>query len=97
MSLRAVRRNMHRADRAATHELNAPPPADPDAEQTTTGPDSVVTTLDLEHSIVTATVGLFDTNINGVADGLTHTLYRKLGARDRMLDSTIALDPEGDN
>jgi hypothetical protein len=95
VSLRSVRRNMYRADRAATHQLNAPPPTDEDAEAPTTGPDSVIAVLGLEHSIVTTTAGLFDANSKGVVDGLTHALYRTLDARDRMLDAVIGLDPEG--
>jgi hypothetical protein len=57
VSLRSVRGNMYRADRAATHQLNAPPPTDEDAEAPTTGPDSVIAVLGLEHSIVTTTAG----------------------------------------
>jgi hypothetical protein len=100
-SLRSVRRNMFRADRAATRQLTAPPPVDeegaPDTEATT-GPDSVIAVLALEHDIVTSTAGLFDANSQGVVDGLTHAMFRTLNARDKMLDAVIAQatgDPEG--
>src|SRR4051812_22696568 len=44
-SLRGVRRNMYRADKAARRQMNAVAVVDPDAEETeptTTGPDSVI-------------------------------------------------------
>jgi hypothetical protein len=93
-SLRSVRRNMYRADRAARRQMNAVP--DPNAEDvTTTGPDSVIAVLGLESDVVLTTSGLFDSNSKGVVDAATHALFRTLNARDRLLDSVIALDPEG--
>jgi hypothetical protein len=53
---------VYRADRAATHRLNAPPPTEEDAEAPTTGPDSVVAVLAVEHEVVTTSAGLFDTD-----------------------------------
>ena len=94
-SLRAVRRNMYRADKAARRQMNAAPVEDPDAEPVTTGPDSVIAVLTLDGTISQSLSGLFDTNSKGVVDGLTHAMYRSLNARDRLLDSVIALDPEG--
>jgi hypothetical protein len=91
-SLRGVRRNMYRADKAARHQMNAI--ADPDAE-TTPGPDSVVAVLTMDSTAVETLSGLFDTNSKGVVIGLTHALYRTMNARDKLLDSVIALDPEG--
>jgi hypothetical protein len=92
-SLRAVRRNMYRADRAARRQMNAVP-ADPEAE-TTSGPDSVIAVLTLDQTVVESLSGLFDTNSKGVVDGLSHAMYRTMDARDRLLNSVIALDPEG--
>ena len=50
--------------------------------------------LNLDASISQSLSGLFDTNSKGVVDGLTHAMFRTLNARDRLLDSVIALDPE---
>jgi hypothetical protein len=95
ISLRSVRRNMYRADKAARRQMNAAPVEDPDAEPVTTGPDSVIAVLTLDGTITQSLSGLFDTNSKGVVDGLTHAMFRTLNARDRLLDSVIALDPEG--
>jgi hypothetical protein len=97
-SLRAVRRNMYRADKAARRQMAlsaVTPPEDADVEPTTTGPDSVIAVLTLDANISQSLSGLFDTNSKGVVDGLTHAMFRTLNARDRLLDSVIALDPEG--
>ncbi len=94
-SLRAVRRNMYRADKSARRQMNAAPVEDPDAEPVTTGPDSVIAVLTLDGTITQSLSGLFDTNSKGVVVGLTHAMFRTLNARDRLLDSVIALDPEG--
>lgn len=96
-SLRAVRRNMYRADKAARRQMNAPVPPegeDVDVEPTTAGPDSVIAVLNLDASITQSLSGLFDTNSKGVVDGLTHAMFRTLNARDHLLDAVIALDPE---
>jgi len=93
-SLRAVRRNMYRADKSARRQMNAV--IDPESEdETTAGPDSVIAVLAMDSAIVQSVSGLFDTNSKGVVDGLTHALYRTMDARDRLLDAVIALDPEG--
>jgi hypothetical protein len=92
VSLRSLRRNMYRADRAARRQMNAV--VDPEAE-TTPGPDAVIAVLGLESDVVTTVSGLFDGNSQGVVDGATHALFRTLNARDRLLDAVIALDPEG--
>jgi hypothetical protein len=93
-SLRSVRRNMFRADRAARRQMNIVP--DPNSEdETTPGPDAVIAVLGVESDVVTSVSGLFDANSKGVVDGATHALFRTLNARDRLLDSVIALDPEG--
>jgi hypothetical protein len=102
VSLRSLRRNMYRADKAATRLLAAPAPPEGEeggeegAEEGAATPvDSVVAVLGLEHQIVTGLAGLFDTTSQGVVDGLTHALFRTLNARDRMLGTVIGLDPEG--
>jgi len=98
VSLRGLRRNMYRADRAATRLLNAPAPpedAEEDGDETPSGPDAVIAVLGLEHDIVVGLAGLFDANSQGVVDALTHGLFRTLNARDRMLAAVIGLDPEG--
>jgi hypothetical protein len=92
VSLRSVRRNMYRADRAARHQMNVV--VDPEAE-TTPGPDSVIAVLGLDSDVVVSVSGLFDANSKGVVDAATHALFRTLNARDRLLDAVIALDPEG--
>jgi hypothetical protein len=97
-SLRAVRRNMYRADKAARRQMAlsaVEPPEGEEVEPTTTGPDSVIAVLTLDATVSQSLSGLFDTNSKGVVDGLTHAMYRTLNARDRLLDSVIALDPEG--
>jgi hypothetical protein len=94
VSLRSVRNNMYRADRAARVQLNAPAPAE-DADVATTPADSVVAVLGQEHQVVVTVAGLFDTTSKGVVDALTHALYRTLDARDGLLNAVIALDPEG--
>ena len=98
VSLRSVRDNMYRADRAARAQMNAPPPP-PDAEgedvESTAGPDSVIAVLGEEHTVVTTLAGLFDANSQGVVDGLTNAMFRTLNARDGLLNAVIALDPEG--
>jgi hypothetical protein len=93
-SLRAVRRNMYRADKAARHQMNVVP--DPDADDSATpGPDSVIAVLTMDDTVVQSVSGLFDTNSKGVVDALTHAMYRTMNARDSLLASVIALDPEG--
>jgi hypothetical protein len=92
-SLRAARVNMYRGDRAVARVLAAPP-ADPEAE-TTPGVDAAVAFLAAEHHLVVTAAGLFDANSKGVVDALTHAVFRTLNARDKLLDSIIALDPEG--
>lgn len=94
VSLRSARRNMYRADRAARRQMNVV--VDPEAEdESTAGPDSVIAVLNLDSEVVTTVSGLFDANSKGVVDAATHALFRTLNSRDRLLNSVIALDPEG--
>jgi hypothetical protein len=98
VSLRSLRNNMYRADRAARAQMNAVPPVDPEGEgddAVTTGPDSVIAVLGEEHQVIVTVAGLFDANSQGVVDSLTHALFRTLNARDGLLNAVIALDPEG--
>src|SRR5690606_7295021 len=60
---------------------------DVDTEETTAAPDSVIAVLGLDHEIVVRSAGLFDGNANSVVDALTHTVFRTLNARDRLLAS----------
>ena len=90
-SLRSVRRNMYRANAAATRQLSVVPDEDAD----TSPADSVLAVLAVESDVVTTTSGLFDSNSQGVVDAATHALFRTLNARDKLLDAIIALDPEG--
>jgi hypothetical protein len=93
-SLRAMRKNMYRADRAARRQMNAV--VDPEAEdESTAGPDSVIAVLTLDQAVIEQVSALFDTNSKGVVDALSPALYRTMGARDKLLDAVIALDPEG--
>jgi hypothetical protein len=101
-SLRAVRNNMYRADRAARAQMNAVPavPVDPeadpeDAPESTAGPDSVIAVLTLDQTVVTTLAGIFDSNSQGVVVALTHALFQTMSARDKLLAAVIALDPEG--
>jgi hypothetical protein len=97
-ALRSVKNNMYRADRAARAQMNAAAPVDPEGEgddAVTTGPDSVIAVLGEEHEVVATLAGLFDANSKGVVDGLSHTLFRTISARDGLLNAVIALDPEG--
>lgn len=92
-SLKSLRINVFRADRAARHQMNAVP-ADPEAE-TTPGPDSVVAVLTLDQTVITTLAGLFDTKQGTIIDGLTPALFATMNTRDKLLDAVIALDPEG--
>jgi hypothetical protein len=101
-SLRAVRNNMYRADRAARAQMNAVPavPVDPEADpedvpESTAGPDSVIAVLTLDQTVVTTLAGIFDSNSQGVVVALTHALFQTMTARDKLLAAVIALDPEG--
>ena len=92
-SLRAVRQNLARADKAARRQMNAAP-ADPEAE-TTPGPDSVVAVLNLDQEAVVRVAGLFNGQSGTLVSALASTMSTAQLTRDRLLNSVIALDPEG--
>jgi hypothetical protein len=93
VSLRAVRANLARADKAAKRQMNAVP-ADPEAE-TTPGPDSVIAALTVDQETVMTVTGLFNANSGALVTALASTLSTAQLIRDRLLNAVIALDPEG--
>jgi hypothetical protein len=93
ISLRAVRQNLARADKAARRQMNAVP-ADPEAE-TTPGPDAVIAVLNLDQEAVVRVAGLFNGNSGTLVTALTSTISTAQLTRDRLLNTVIALDPEG--
>jgi hypothetical protein len=93
VSLQAVRANLGRADKAARHQMNAVP-ADPEAE-TTPGPDSVIAALTLDQEAIVSVAGLFNGNSGTLVTALASTITSAQLIRDRLLNTIIALDPEG--
>jgi hypothetical protein len=93
VSLRAVRQNLVRADKAARRQMNAVP-ADPEAE-TTPGPDSAIAALTLDQQVVVTVAGLFNGNTGTLVTALASTISTAQLTRDRLLNTIIALDPEG--
>jgi hypothetical protein len=92
-SLRAVRQNLVRADKAARRQMNAVP-ADPEAE-TTPGPDSAIAALTLDQQVVVTVAGLFNGNTGTLVTAVASTISTAQLTRDRLLNTIIALDPEG--
>lgn len=95
-SLRAVRRNMFRADRAARAQLAVPPPAEESEVEAPDPSAAVLAVLSLDHTIVTTAAGLYDANSNSVVDSLTHATFRTMNARDKLLDALIATGAGGE-
>jgi hypothetical protein len=93
VSLRAVRASLGRADKAARHQMNAVP-ADPEAE-TTPGPDSVIAALTLDQEAIVSVAGLFNGNSGTLVTAIASTMSTAQLIRDRLLNTIIALDPEG--
>jgi hypothetical protein len=93
VSLRAVRQNLVRADKAARRQMNAVP-ADPEAE-TTPGPDSAIAALTLDQQVAVTVAGLFNGNTGTLVTALASTISTAQLTRDRLLNTIIALDPEG--
>jgi hypothetical protein len=93
VSLSAVRANLARADKSARHQMKAVP-ADPEAE-TTPGPDSAVAVLNLDQEAVVRVAGLFNANSGTLVTGLASTISAAQLTRDRLLNTIIALNPEG--
>jgi hypothetical protein len=96
-SLKALRLNIYRADRAARSQMNAPAPAEGEegGEVATPGPDSVIAVLTFEQAAVTSVAGLFDTQKGAILSSLTTALFGAMNTRDKLLAAVIALDPEG--
>jgi hypothetical protein len=95
-SLKAVRANVARADKAARHQMAAVP-VDPEAvpEGAATPADSVIGVLTLESTVITTLAGLFDGQKGAVVDGLSPNLFAVMNLRDALANSIIGLDPEG--
>jgi hypothetical protein len=93
VSLNAVRANLARADKSARHQMKAVP-ADPEAE-TTPGPDSAVAVLNLDQEAVVRVAGLLNANSGTLVTGLASTISAAQLTRDRLLNTIIALNPEG--
>jgi hypothetical protein len=93
VSLRAVRVSLGRADKAARHQMNAVP-ADPEAE-TTPGPDSIIAALNVDQEAIVRVAGLFNGNSGTLVTALASTITSAQLIRDRLLNTIIALDPEG--
>jgi hypothetical protein len=92
ISLRAVRANLARVDKAVRRQMNAP--VDP-AVETTPGPDAVIAALTLDQQAITTVAGLFNANTGTLVTGLANTISTAQLTRDRLLNAVIALDPEG--
>jgi hypothetical protein len=97
VSLRAVRQNLLRADKAARTQMKAVPPAeDQESEEAATSPaDSVIAVLGLEQEIVVTIADLFNGQSGALVTALSSTISTAQLTRDRMLASVLALNPEG--
>jgi PAS domain-containing protein len=94
-SLLVVRRNVTRANKAATAQIGLPP-TDPESDDLP-GPPSVFAALKLDHRVTARLVPMYDAlGRLDVVSSLSATLQRAHGRRDAMLDAVIALPAEGD-
>jgi hypothetical protein len=94
VSLRAVRRSLTAADKAARRAMNAVP-ADPEAEGVTTGPDSVIAVLTLDQQVITGLAELLNGQSGSLVGAIGTTMTAAQNTRDKLVDAVIALDPEG--
>ena len=97
-SLGALQSDVRRAYSAAKLQMNAAAAVDPEeeAEGTTAGPDSVVAVLTLDQATITGLAGLFDyVKDPGATASITKSLNAALTRRDQLLNTVIAMDPEG--
>ena len=94
ISLRAVRKYLVVADKSARRQMSAVP-ADPEAE-TTTGPDSVIAVLSLDQEVAVGLAGLLNGQTGTLVGAIGTTLATAQTTRDKLLDTVIGLDPEGD-
>jgi hypothetical protein len=93
-SLRVLRRNVVKANEAATEQIGLPP-ADPESDDPP-GPPAVFAVLKLDHRVTMLLVPGFDALSRvDVVSSLNYTLKRTHGRRDSMLDAVIALPAEG--
>jgi uncharacterized protein len=93
-SLRALRRKLVHANRAAADQVGLPP-SDPESDEPP-GPASVFAVLRLDHLVTIRLVSLFDGVSNAdVVRSLQYTLSRTQRSRDAVLDAVIPLPPEG--
>jgi hypothetical protein len=94
-SLRVLRRNVVRANNAATGQIGLPP-TDPESDDPP-GPTAVFAVLKLDHRITMVLTPLYDgLGRLDVVSSLNSTLRRTHGRRDSMLDAVISLPAEGD-
>ena len=94
-SLQALRRNVVKANKAATGQIGLPP-TDPESDDPP-GPPSVFAALKLDHRVTMHLVPRIDALSRiDVVSSLNSTLRRTHGRRDSMLDAVIALPAEGD-
>ena len=93
ISLRAVRKYLAAADKAARRQMSAVP-TDPEAESTA-GPDSVVAVLTLDQEVVVGVAGLLNGQTGTLVGAVGSTLAVAQTTRDKLLDAVIGLDPEG--
>jgi hypothetical protein len=93
-SLKVLRQNVVRANRAATGQIGLPP-SDPESDEPP-GPSSVFAVLRLDHLVTMRLVPPFDGLTNAdVVGSLRYALSRTQASRDAMLDAVIALPQEG--
>ena len=94
-SLTVLRRNVVRANNAATGQIGLPP-TDPESDDPP-GPPAVFAVLKLDHRTTMVLTPLYDgLGRLDVVSSLNSTLRRTHGRRDSMLDAVIALPAEGD-
>jgi hypothetical protein len=93
-SLRVLRRNVVRANNAATAQIGLPP-TDPESDDPP-GPPAVFAVLKLDHRVTMHLGPLYDfLRRLEVVSSLNSTLTRTHGRRNSMLDAVIALPAEG--
>jgi hypothetical protein len=93
-SLQVLRRNVVKANKAATEQIGLPP-TDPESDDPP-GPPSVFAVLKLDHRVTMRLVPRFDALSRiDVVSSINSTLTRTHGRRDNMLDAVIALPAEG--
>jgi hypothetical protein len=93
-ALEVVRLNITKAHVAGLAQIGAPP-TDPESDEPP-GPPSVLAVLGLEHRVGMDLVPLFNHRTGPkIVDALRYTLRRAHLKRDVMVDTVIALPPEG--